>query len=129
MGKLNTLSIKLIGRIPSKKNSKIIVCKGSYPILLPSKNYSLWHEEQSWELKKYKILIKKPIAKCELVEIKFYAPDKRSTDLSNKTESIMDLLVDNEIIKDDNWFVCKSLFVSLVGIDKNNPRAEIKIHY
>ena len=129
MGKLNTLSIKLTGRIPSKKNSKIIVCRGAYPILLPSKNYSAWHEEQSWELKKYRILIKKPIADCSLVEIKFYAPDMRDADLSNKVESIMDLLVDNDIIKDDNWFVCESLFVSLAGVDRNNPRAEIKIHY
>lgn len=112
----------LKGRIPSKKNSRIIVCRGRFPMSLPSKSYTEWHKEQSQTLPKINT-----IDNCKMV-ITFYAPDKRPTDLSNKAESIMDLLVDNKILKDDNWFVVSSLSLILGGIDKDNPRAEIDIN-
>jgi len=78
MGKLE---IVLKGRIPSKKNSKQWVGNGNRKFLIPSKNYAIWHEEQMWELKKYKV--KSPITRCSMiVEIAF--PDNRRADISNK---------------------------------------------
>jgi Holliday junction resolvase RusA-like endonuclease len=118
------ISIILRGRIPSKKNSKIIVCRGKYPILLSSPAYNTWNEEQLWYLKGLRC--PRSIEKCK-VDITFYAPDKRATDLSNKTESIMDLLVDAGILKDDNWYVVSELTLRFGGVDKENPRAEILI--
>lgn len=114
--------IELKGRIPSKKNSKMMVRRGDRTFLIPSPQYTAWHQEQSYRIKK----IPKPIEHCG-IEIDFYAPDNRKTDLSNKAESIMDLLVDNKILLDDNWFVVKFLSLYFMGVDKENPRAIIEI--
>lgn len=118
------MKIILKGRIPSKKNQKIIVCRGRYPLLLPSKNHQIWHEEKSWELKIQKV---SRIENIKSVEMIFFVPDNRKADLSNKAESLMDLLVDNGILEDDNCFVVPKLILSLGGVDKENPRVEINI--
>jgi Holliday junction resolvase RusA-like endonuclease len=54
-------------------------------------------------------------------------PDNRRTDLSNKAESIMDLLVDNGILEDDCWQIVPILALQGMKVDKENPRAEIFI--
>lgn len=109
---------------PSKKNSKRIIVRRGKPLIIPSKKYEEWHEEMTWELKIQKIPV---VNKLDLIEIVFYPNNKRKCDLSNKAESIMDLLVDNGIIEDDNWFVCPELNLKFGGIDKENPRTEIFI--
>jgi len=119
------INITISGRIPSKKNSKIIVCRGKHPILLSSPAYNTWHEEQMWYLKGLRC--PRGIEKCK-VNITFYSPDKRASDLSNKVESLNDLLVDSGILKDDNWFVISELHLIFGGVDKDNPRAEIKLY-
>lgn len=101
-----------------------MICKNNRPLLLPSKNYKEWHEEQSWLLKMLRP--KTPIEKCE-IKITIYAPDKRRADLSNKAESILDLLVDNGFLEDDNWFVVNKLTLTFGGVDSKDPRAEIEI--
>jgi len=118
------MQIILKGRIPSKKNSKYLVYRGGRPYFIPSPAYKLWHEEQSWVIKKCRP--KTPIEKCDVTLI-FYAPDRRAADLTNKAESIMDLLVDNGIIKDDNWFVVIKLNLIFNEVDKENPRVIINI--
>ena len=114
--------IKITGRIPSKKNSKIMVCRGRFPMLLPSKTYSIWHKDASSQLSNIK-----EIKTFNKIILKIFAPDNRKSDLSNKSESLMDLLVDNKIIKDDNWFVCPDIQLLFGGVDKENPRCEISI--
>lgn len=123
---MGRIKITISGRIPSKKNSKRVFARENRVIVIPSENHEVWYEEQSYLIKRFRP--KKPIEKCE-VEITFYAPDKRKADLSNKAESIMDLLVDNLFIVDDNWFVCGDLPLHFGGVDKINPRAEIIITY
>lgn len=91
--------------------------------MVPSEAHEAWHREQMLALRNsYKI-----VDDVVGVEITFYAGDKRASDLSNKAESIMDLLVDAGILPDDNWFVVPELLLKLGGVDKENPRAEIKI--
>lgn len=116
--------ITINGRIPSKKNSKQIVCRGRFPMLLSSKAYQAWHETASWELKSQKP--PQGIDLCE-IHIKLYAPDMHKADLTNKAESIMDLLVDNGVIVDDNWWVVRKITLEFMLKDKN-PRAEVFIH-
>jgi len=118
------MSIKLYGRIPSKKNSKIMICRGGRPILIPSPAYSTWHEEQMWVLKDHKIRKQVP-KKVNSIQLDFYAPDSRKTDLTNKAESIMDLLVDANLILDDNWYVVPCIILKFIEVDKKNPRVEI----
>jgi Holliday junction resolvase RusA-like endonuclease len=112
--------ITILGRIPSKKNSKQIVCRGRFPQVLPSQRYKEWHESAGWQIKSMQ-----PVKDFAQIIIKFYAPDKRKTDLTNKAESIMDLFVDMGKIEDDNWFVCKDIRLIFGGVDVKNPRAEI----
>lgn len=117
------MKLAISGRVPSKKNSKQIVCRGKHPMLIPSKKHKEWHEEQMWKLKKGKP--KQPFEHCKVTML-FYAPDKRKADLSNKAESIMDLLVDAEYLKDDNWFVVNGLGLAFAGVSEE-PRVEIEI--
>ena len=54
-------------------------------------------------------------------------PDKRKTDLTNKAESVMDLLVDCGVIEDDSWQFVPKLYLSCLGTDKEKPGATIWI--
>jgi len=62
------------------------------------------------------------------IEYRFYLPDRRRTDLSNKVESINDLFVKYGLLEDDNWEIIKELKVSWMGVDRENPRCEIDIY-
>ena len=117
------MEFTILGRVPSKKNSKVMVCRGKFPILLPSAKYQEWHKDASKQLTgAYKVGI------CpSTIEIKLFSPDMRKSDLTNKAESIMDLLVDNGVLEDDNWFCCPNISLKFGGQDKENPRAEISI--
>lgn len=118
------IKITLPGRVPSKKNSKMIVCRGSRPMLLPSKQYKEWHDEMYYvALSQTQV---RDISLCDIT-IRFYAPDHRKADSSNKAESIMDLLVDCGVLRDDSWFIVSSLHLIFCGVDKENPRVEILI--
>lgn len=123
---MGELIIKLTGRIPSKKNSKQWIFRGGRKFLVPSANYSAWHEEKLWELKQYKV--KNPITRCK-IEILIFFPDNIKSDLTNKAESLMDLLVDYGILEDDNHKICYDLRLVSGGVDKDNPRAIITINY
>jgi crossover junction endodeoxyribonuclease RusA len=59
----------------------------------------------------------------------WYMPDNRKTDLTNKAESIMDLLVDCKIIDDDCWQVIPRIMLDARGVDKENPRVTVWIKY
>ncbi len=120
------LTIEIKGRIPSLKNSKMMVCRGNRPILLPSAKYQTWHEDQLWLLKKYKP--KEPITKTELIELYFTFPDKRKSDMDNKASSIFDLLKHAEIIEDDNYDVLPHIVLHFSGIDKDLAGVKIHIH-
>ena len=109
------------GRIPSKKNSTITMCRNGRALHFPSNPYRTWHKDASSQLIGQKAIP----TPCKLI-IDFWFPDARKTDLSNKTESIMDLLVDNGIIPDDNCLEIPQLLLIYRGIDRLNPRAEIK---
>ena len=125
MQKNKITKITLIGRVPSKKNQRCVFVRNGKIVNIPSKAYREWHSSALEQLVEYngptKMNNVKEITLC------FYAPDKRANDLSNKAESIMDLLVDKDILEDDNWFVVPKLSLVFKGIDRDNPRCEILI--
>lgn len=117
------MKIVITGNIPSKKNSKQIVHSKGRTFLIPSKNHKDWHTEAMSQLAGIK-----PVARqIERVELTFYPSTKRLFDLSNKAESIMDLLVDAGIIEDDNYSIVPKLILDIGEQDKKNPRCEISI--
>lgn len=62
------------------------------------------------------------------VVYKFRFPDNRKTDLSNKLESINDLLVRYGVFEDDNHQILTCIEAIAMGVDKENPRCEIELY-
>ena len=116
------INITITGRIPSKKNSRITVRKTGRSF--PSKAHEAWYKDATVQLMKQRA----PRKNLERVRVSIYIyfPDRRVADLTNKTESIMDLLVGYGVLKDDSWQVARPLVLD-GGYDKENPRAEIII--
>ena len=61
------------------------------------------------------------------VTIGIYAKDYTRRDLDNQATSILDGLVAAGVIPDDNTKYVRSLLISYLGVDKNDPRAKITI--
>ena len=112
--------IIITGSTPSKKNSKIISCRGNRPCLFPSAKYTQWHKEALLQL------TGKESIKANSITITFFAGDNRKFDLTNKAESIMDTLVDAGLIEDDNYSVVSELTLKFGGVEKGQARCEIE---
>lgn len=108
--------LTILGRIPSKKNSRINTRSGRS---FPSSKYTAWHKDASLQIRDAKQITEKNIL------LEFYMPDNRRTDLTNKAESVMDLLVDNNLLADDSWQITGDVTLRCLGVDKENPRVEI----
>ena len=65
----------------------------------------VWHTEA---LKKLKIDFIEPfmLSRTQLIILHISPPTERKYDLTNKAESVMDLLVDYGVLEDDNAKVC-----------------------
>ncbi len=122
---LECLKMVFKGRIPSKKNSKNIIYKNGHPLIISSKQHAAWHETETWQKKKYR---NKTISNVQRIYIYFQFPDNRRTDLSNKTETLMDFLVDLGVLEDDSWQKTGPLVLYPLGISKD-PQTEIRILY
>lgn len=113
-------SITITGRIPSKKNSTVTMARGDRVLHFPSNKYQAWNEDALWQLKG-----KEKIPNGTHLILQFYMPDNRRCDLTNKSESIMDTLVDAGILEDDSWQVIPVLELQFIEVDKINPRCVI----
>jgi Holliday junction resolvase RusA-like endonuclease len=128
---MKKLTLQLYGNVPSKKNSKRRVQRGAHIFMVPSKNHEDWHAMQmayiasSEFVREYKCHF--PIVYTECVTLTFYPPDRRASDATNKAESVMDLLVDAGVLKDDNWFIVRKVTTGLGDVDKSRPRVEVEI--
>jgi len=119
--KMQDYMFQLTGRIPSKKNSRITLRNGR---TIPSKAYTAWHSIAEAQLLD---LANEGLDEPLSITYQFYLPDRRRTDLSNKIESVNDLLVDIGFITDDNANILSVLHVYYMGVDKENPRCEIGV--
>lgn len=117
------MRVTILGDCPSKKNSRILSFRGSRPMSFPGKYYSQWARDA----KKQLLGKRASIQPVDLITLTFFPKTKRSSDLSNKCESVMDCLVDNGLLEDDNWFVVPKILLNFGGVDKQNPRVEIEI--
>ena len=124
------LVFNIEGRIPSKKNSKQILInkKTNRPFIMSSKRYKEWHKYSSIQLKSQMTNIdyKFPVEDCISVRVNIFYPDMRSTDNTNKAESVHDLMVDCGVLKDDNWQVTGPTIQCPV-YRKNQPGAKIQL--
>ena len=133
----DTITVFFYGRIPSKKNGqtirykKIGKCK-RLPFITPGEAHKKWEAKQKQRLfiLRWEIIraanIKMPIEETKEVKITLYIPDKRRTDTINKAESILDILTDAEMIKDDNVEVIPRLVLEY-EYRKNRGGAKVEI--
>lgn len=116
----------ITGRIPSKKNSRRAIYVHGRTIMIASKDHEAWHKAAALELRVQmprKLILSGP----NCVTIALYPPNKVRGDLTNKAESIMDLLVDCGVLRDDNWDEVPEVNLIFAGVSRENPRAEIKV--
>lgn len=114
------------GRIPSKKNSRNIFWRNGKQYNLPNKEHEDWFKKASLQLMGQDNW-KRNLKRVAKVTLDFYFPDARGCDLTNKADSVMDLLVRNWILKDDKWQVTGPVLLNPCGIDRANPRCVIHI--
>ena len=118
----NMYNFTILGRIPSKKNSRVTNRKTGRSF--PSRDYVKWHKNAEEQLNNFhNEEIDFPVE----VTYNFYMPDLRPTDISNKLESINDLLTDINFWKDDNWSIVRKFHAS-AELDRDNPRVEIIVN-
>lgn len=117
--------------VPSKKNQQRIAVnkKTLKPLILPSKQHEIWIKKSRKEFLDFKDHIvmnhdvRVPIVRAKIKVLFFFATGM-DKDLSNKFETISDILVDTGIIADDSFKVLKP--VTLDGwVNKQRPRTEI----
>lgn len=121
-----TTELTLYGRVPSKKNNKRILKnkKTGKMFIMSSKSHEDWHVNATKSVLSQNI--KTFISPVE-VEICITFGDRRKSDLSNKVESIMDLLVDCRVLQDDNHECVPRITMQSNGYIKNNWITTIKI--
>ena len=122
------LFFNVLGNIPSKKNQKQIVYVKGRPLILPSKAHEAWHKDALQQLRFAQI---KPLKlqDIQIIICTIYPPTMRKYDLSNKFESIADLLVDYGLLEDDNADILSKVLLFSGGKDATNPRAEVVIFH
>lgn len=112
------------GKTPSKKNSRNLFVRNGRIVNVPSKLYKEWHEHAVLQLKsqfKNLQIAEYPIA----IDVIIYYGTKHRHDLDNALGSIMDTLVDAQIIIDDDIEHIAQITIQHGGLDKLKPRAEI----
>lgn len=118
------MNLTIHGDCPTKKNSRTFIRSGRQTISLPGHYYREWHAQA---LKQLYGVARYRGERVSEVELLFYPRTKRRADLSNKAESVMDLLVDAGVIPDDNWYEVPRLVLAFGAVDKANPRVEVAI--
>lgn len=120
---MSVIDITLKGRPATKKNSGRIVFKNGKRIIIPSEAYENYEDACLWQLAGKKL----HISGIVVVECKYYLPNKRSwPDLIGLLQATSDILTKAGVIDDDKW-ICSYGNSCIAGIDKDNPRAEIRI--
>lgn len=117
------IDIVFKGRPITKKNHGQIVKRGNKLGYIQSEAYRSYEEACLWQLAGKKL----HISGIVVVECKYYLPNKRSwPDLIGLLQATSDILAKAKVIDDDKW-ICSYGESCIAGIDKDNPRAEIRI--
>ena len=120
---MSVIDITLKGRPITKKNHGRITRSGDKRGYIPSETYMNYEDACLWQLAGKKLHISGII----VVECKYYLPNKRSwPDLIGLLQATSDILTKAKVIDDDKW-ICSYGDSCIAGIDKDNPRAEIRI--
>lgn len=122
------LRLTITGETPAKKNSRIVL-KGGRNI--PGARYRKWHAQAMSEIESQLLLLKKealnfPIEREIRIRLTFWHGDKRRRDSDNGASSVLDLLTDCGVIKDDKWQIVRLLEIRNFH-EKGKPRCLVEI--
>lgn len=116
------MKLIILGEVPSKKDQQQIY-RNRYtgkPFITSSKKHKEWHRKAIAQLDDIS-----PVLELKRLSMTFYSATRRKSDLTNRADSVQDLLVDAGILEDDNWFVIPKLELNFGGVDKENPRVVV----
>lgn len=116
------------GETPSKKNSRINTRSGRS---FPGKRYMDWLDSALFQLvdqiadfrRNGKTLV---FERGLELTVTFYHGDLKRRDSDNQLSSILDMLVDAQVIPDDNWEILPAKHI-FDAYDKGNPRCVISL--
>ena len=122
--------LTLKGRPITKKNSQqIVLTKTGRRYVIQSKQYLKYEKECLWEIIAQRHLhpeISDTITSKINLQALYYMPDKRTPDLLNLLQATADILEKARVIDNDKDIVSFD-GSKIMGIDKKNPRVEIKM--
>lgn len=114
------IELVLEGNIPSKKNSRINLKSG---VSIPNKKFVQWQEDALWQVRKQtRERFYKPVG----IEAIIYFGTMAKADLDNRITSILDMLVEALILRDDKWQDVPRIAVQ-AEYRKSKPGAFIRI--
>lgn len=97
MSSLKTVELILEGNVPSKKNSRVRTRSGSS---IPSKAFYDW---QKFALQQVRLQTRERFVKPVAVEVIIYFGTNIRADLDNRLTSVLDMLVESVVLRDDKW--------------------------
>lgn len=131
---MRELTLVYKGAVTAKKNSKQIIFnrRSGRPMIISNKRAKKQEKDMAWD---FLMQAKEAGWACGedrttstfKVEIKVWNKDYRRRDLDNQATAILDALTNAQIIPDDSVDFVPRLNVEFRGIDRENPRAEVKI--
>lgn len=117
-------SFKIEGETPAKKNANKISFKTKRTY--KTKVFKNWHESALAQIRLFGDIPETPIETPVFIYIKFIHGDYVRRDSDNQCSSVMDLLMDAGVLKDDNWKIVKSISIKN-EYKKNDAYCEITI--
>lgn len=97
MSNQKTVELVLNGSVPSKKNSRINRGDG---VSFPSKRYVEWEAEA---IKQVRLQTRERFFEPVGIEVIIYFGTKARADLDNRLTSLLDMLVECLVLRDDKW--------------------------
>jgi len=91
------VELTLEGNIPSKKNSRVNLRSG---VSLPNKKFVQWQNDA---IRQVRIQSRERFYKPVQIEVIIYFATLAKADLDNRVTSILDMLVEALVLRDDKW--------------------------
>ena len=123
-----TLHLTITGQCPSGKNAITVTRTG---LRFPSLRFKKWREHASKQISEHKLNRDFPIDKPCSIMIFYWAGDLRRRDCPGMIDAVYHLLEKCNIVSDDTFLGGLNRWASFFnnGLDRENPRIEIKIFY
>lgn len=97
MSSPKTVELVLEGNVPSKKNSRINLRSG---VSVPSNKFVQWQNDSIMEVRRQ---TRERFYKPVQIELIIYFATLGKADLDNRLTSILDMLVEALVLRDDKW--------------------------